>query len=269
MTALGRFLTWKFIRVFKVKNYLRRFWGNRKINIQYDSFHAMWLMYNYWVDWAEFNLIKNYIRSGDVAVDVGANIGYYSLWMSKFTGPSGKVIAFEPDIINYGRLIGNIGVNQLSGDIEAVKKAAGNIDGDIFFTIGMDGGNHIAQGNNINSIQVGSIKLDSFFIQKNIDHIVYMKVDVEGFELEVLKGCQRYLENKKIEIIQLEINKTLSNSGATVKELLSLLDKHKYSLCSYNVTTNLLEPVKYSIDAENYFSAFDLEKVNKRLKNKK
>jgi len=266
MSALGRLITWKLIRVFKIKNYVGFFWGNRKINIQYNSFHSMWLMYNCWVDWVEFNLIKNYVSPGDTVADVGANMGYYSLWMSRFTGTTGKVIAFEPDAVNFKRLKNNISINHLSNNIEAVKKAVGNIDGNISFTTGMDGENHIAQNNNENITQVASVKPDSFFAEKNIEHIVYMKIDVEGFELEVLRGSLNYLMQKKIEIIQLEINQTISNSGASVNELSGFLQMLSYTLCFYDVKSNQLQCLQDNQPIENYFAVFDLEKANEKLR---
>ena len=265
ISALKRFISWKIIRLCKLKNYKAVFWGNRIINIQYNSFHTMWLMYNYLLDWDEFNLIKNYVLDGDVVVDVGANIGIYSLWMSKYAGTHGKVFAFEPDSSNYFQLIENINLNNLGRYITPIQKAAGNVNGNISFTTGLDGENHIEKSNLHNVVDVPCVKLDDFFTENNIGHISYIKVDVEGFELDVLKGSIKYITERKIEIIQLEINQTILNSGTRIEELTDFLTKHDYELCRYCVVSNELKQVRYNEHLENYFAVFDIIKANKRL----
>ena len=222
-------------------------------------------MYNYWLDWDEFNLIKNYLLDGDTVVDVGANIGIYSLWMSKYAGTSGKVFAFEPDSSNYFKLTKNINLNNLELHITPIQKAAGNVNGKISFTTGLDGENHIEKNNLHNVVKVKCVKLDDFFSENRIDHISYMKVDVEGFELDVLKGSVKYITERKIEIIQIEINQTILNSGTSIEELTNFLAKHDYQLCCYYVLTNELKPVRYNKELENYFALFDLAKANERL----
>ena len=267
--AFKRFISWKFIRLLKLKNQQLVFWGNRKISIQYNSFSAMWLMYNCWLDWNEFNLIKNYLLDGDIVVDAGANIGIYSLWMSRFTGVRGKVYAFEPDGNNYFSLNNNINLNSLALYIIPVQKAVGNINGIISFTSGLDGENHINKNDMNNTVNVKCVKLDDFFVEYGIDHVSYMKVDVEGFELDVLRGCVNYITAKKIEIIQLEINQTMRNSGYNTDQLTDFLNTHGYQLCCYDVFAKQLKLVIYNSQIENYFAVFDLAKANKKLVVKK
>ena len=60
VSALVRFVYWKVIRLFKLKEVRYRVWNNRTILLDYNSFQSMWLMYNYIVDWEEFNLISKY-----------------------------------------------------------------------------------------------------------------------------------------------------------------------------------------------------------------
>src|SRR5215216_5285749 len=83
ISALYRFFYWKIIRVLKLKNVAYNIWDDRKFYLSYDSFHSMWVMYNCVVDWEEFNLIRDYLQPNDTTADIGANIGYYSVWMSK------------------------------------------------------------------------------------------------------------------------------------------------------------------------------------------
>ena len=63
----------------------------------------------------------------------------------------------------------------------------------------------------------------SLGLENKIDQITFLKIDVEGFELDVLKGCVEFLQNKRIEVIQLEINQRIQNSGFSVYDLIEFL----------------------------------------------
>lgn len=269
ISAFKRFLIWKGIKLLKINNFKYRFWHNRIIYLNHDSFHSMWLMYNSWVDWEEFNLIMNFVKAGDIAVDVGANMGYYSLWMSKFTGENGHVFAFEPDEINFDKLNTNIRINELSNRITTVRKAVSNDCGIINFTVGLDAQNHITSNQEGQKVSIDSVNLDFYFKENNIQHIAYLKIDVEGFELNVLQGCPEFMAAKRIDIIQLEINNTIRNSGASVNEVLNTLEENLYTLCSYDIIENKLTRITFNPEKENYFAIADLGKANKILSENK
>ncbi|GAB3195578.1 FkbM family methyltransferase [Pontibacter aydingkolensis] len=262
--AIKRFITWKFIRAARLKDIKVNFWGDRVFLINYDSFQSMWLMYNYIVDWEEFNLIKAYVRPHDQIVDIGTNMGFYSIWMSKFL-TSGNVHSFEPDHMNYNRLIKNIELNSLNDVIIANNTALSNLSGLMNFTIGLDGENHIAQSEESESILVETLTLDSYADKNNLSNFSYVKIDVEGFEKDVLEGARNLLAHQRIDIIQLEINDSLKNSGTSVVELLEQLQNYNYILCNYNFTSNSVHPIEYSASRENYFAVNNINSVNRRL----
>ena len=92
VNAIVRFFEWKFIRLFKLTNYKKKVWKDKYILLNYDSFQSMWIMYNWMVDWEEFNLIKNFIKEKDFCLDVGSNMGFYTVWFSKFS--NNKILSF-------------------------------------------------------------------------------------------------------------------------------------------------------------------------------
>lgn len=264
--ALVRFVYWKLIRLFKRKDVKYQLWDNCLILLNYDSFQSMWIMYNYFVDWEEFNLIKKYLKQNDTVFDIGSNMGFYTIWMSKFL-VQGKIHAFEPDPENFKRLQKNIALNNFQNLVEANQSAVSDVDGELWFTSGLDGENHIVDLNLQNTLSIKSQKLDSYVYQHHIStSIAYMKIDVEGFEYAVLKGANSILINKQIEIIQLEINKTIKYSGKDIDHLLTLLNFYQYSLCSYDVNANQLRRVEFKAERENYFAVNDIEKINLKLK---
>lgn len=264
--ATYRFIYWKFIRLLQLKNISYKLWGNRYIHLNYDSLQSMWIMYNYIVDWEEFNLISKIVKPSDTVFDVGANIGFYTIWMSKFV-KTGTIHCFEPDSKTIKKLELNIKKNNLDSIVKINKCAVGDNDGEVNFTEGMDGENHIAaiDDESLPVISCKILKLDTYVSQQNIDRIKYIKIDVEGFEYFVLKGAMNLLQTKKIDIIQIEVNDTIKQAGIVVEDILKLIDKFNYTLCSYNVELNQLAPVNYSTKRENYFVVSSLVKTNEEL----
>lgn len=260
--ALKRFIEWKIIKFFKLSNYKKTVWDDRKIYLNHDSFQSMWVMYNWLVDWEEFNLINDFVTTKSYCLDVGANMGFYTIWFSKFTK---NIYAFEPDTKNYLRLNKNVCANNADEYIRTFNIAVGELDGEVSFTKDLDGENHIVlnyiEGNN----SIVCKRLDSILFENKIVEISYLKIDVEGFELEVLKGLGEYISKKKIDIIQIEINKTISNSGSTVQQLLEFISTNDLQLCSYQVIEKQLKVESYHKERENYFIVFNINAINEKL----
>jgi FkbM family methyltransferase len=265
LKAFYRWVLWKFIRLLKIKNYRFRLWNDRQILINHDSFHSMWIMYNYIVDWEEFNLIARVIRPEDHVCDIGANMGYYTIWMSKFINAPLHIHSFEPDTINYERLIKNLRINNLETNISVNKVAVTDVSGVIRFTTGLDGENHISINDQGMALQVDAVSLDDYAKRHNIESFAYVKIDVEGFELLVLKGALNLLSEKKIGIIQLEVNNTLQHSEISVETLLTHLKNFSYQLCRFSLEENKLTPIAYTPDRENYFAVADVGVANQLI----
>lgn len=262
--ALYRWILWKIIKFFRLKDVKIKIWDNRFIFLDYNSFQCMWIMYNYVVDWEEFQLISKVVKSDDHVFDIGANMGFYTVWMSKFIF-TGKIHSFEPALATYNRLIKNISVNNIQHIVDANLLGISNRDGKAYFTRGLDGENHIIKNENKHSELINTQKLDTYAYNKNIPLLRYVKIDVEGFEYNVLKGADSLLRNKIIHFIQLEINITIRNSGADIEDLLDLLEQYDYALCKYDIGLNRLVPIEYSKERENYFAVYDIKEANKQL----
>lgn len=160
-------------------------------------------------------LFKRMIKKGDTIIDVGANIGYYSIMASELIGGSGKILSFEPVSKTFKRL--SVNVSPLS-NIKAHQAACGQENGKISI---YDFGDSISAGSRISSPpeidipytieEVSMIKLDDF-IDGKVDVV---KIDVEGYELNVLKGMQKIIaSNPNIKIL-LEVNKDLLIKATT------------------------------------------------------
>jgi FkbM family methyltransferase len=140
--------------------------------------------------------IKKWLRPGDTALDVGANVGWHALLMATQVGSSGHVYAFEPNDSTRARLTQGIALNQLTQvavDSRAVSDRIGRAGfeapqaGDVW-----DGTGRLTATDADGS--VACVTLDAFVAERGIDRLAFMKIDVEGWELSVLRGGRRTLE---------------------------------------------------------------------------
>jgi len=155
----------------------------------------------------ETMMLKNLIKEGMIIVDIGANIGYYTLLASKCTGCQGKVYAFEPEPDNFRLLSRNVSLNH-ADNIVAVNKAVSNKAGKcrLFIDRKFLGSHSLSAGNletkkNAESISVETVSLDSFFNEtRNIDLI---KMDAQGAEGMIIDGGMKTLKRTENLFIEL------------------------------------------------------------------
>lgn len=141
---------------------------------------------------AALRLILQHTREGSIFADIGANIGYFSV-MAALRAPSGQVVAFELGSENCSIISENIRLNAL-GNIELVHCAVSDSTGKVF-CVDSPVGNAvlkiIEKPNEKDSdlIEVPAVRLDDFFQERKSPD--FIKIDVEGAELKVLKGMRR------------------------------------------------------------------------------
>jgi len=87
--AVWRFLRWHFHKRLIGKKWIAEVWGGRKAIFYPDSRESMFLAYNHVRDWTEFTFMRRFLHESDLAIDVGANIGVYTLWLSTCIGEQG------------------------------------------------------------------------------------------------------------------------------------------------------------------------------------
>jgi FkbM family methyltransferase len=163
---------------------------------------------------------RQVLKPGDLFIDVGANIGSYTIWAGEL---GAEVIALEPASDTFALLTENVALNGYPVDL--IEAAAGSVCGITRFTSGRDCVNHLDPDGNVETLVV---TIDSII---NSRAAAGMKVDVEGFEIEVLRGCEEALSDHRIGLIQLEWN-TASKAavGADRGPVADLLARHGYSL---------------------------------------
>lgn len=268
LAALIRLWKWK-----QAKNKNNKlaylFWGDRIIYCYPDSTSSMWLIYSYFYDKKEFMFLSKYLKNTDIVFDVGANIGIYSLWISKFV-TEGKIIAFEPDPKNYQRCQEQLLNNKL-GQVVLEDIALSSENGKLKFSTGKDMENHllldIQEIDNETTIQVESKKMDLYCEDKNITAIDFIKIDVEGAEKFVFEGASQLLNSQKIKCILFEVNQQKEKFDTNDEQLMNILKKAGYSFYDYNYETNqLISLSKLPQNTHiNILAIADIDYVQKRI----
>jgi len=144
------------------------------------------------------DLLKTELRPGDCYYDVGAHAGFFCLVASRFVGPSGKIVAFEPDPENAATLKANIAKNGLT-QVTILEAAVWSSPGHVTFERASDASNrtqgHVSSANDagLHRISVPAVRLDDLVFGDGHPAPRLIKMDVEGAEWEALQGARRLL----------------------------------------------------------------------------
>lgn len=147
-------------------------------------------------------MFKTAVKEGYVVLDIGANIGFYSLLAARLVGEEGRVYAFEPDPVNYSLLIKNIEINGYDS-IFPLQKAVSDLNGKVrLYLDDKDTTAHTIRQRNGSKefVEVESVTLDEFFAGEN-RRIDVIKIDIEGAEVRAFSGMEKLIEeNEKLKM---------------------------------------------------------------------
>jgi FkbM family methyltransferase len=189
----------------------------------------------------ESALIERILRPGMTVVDVGANHGLFSLEAALLIGRAGLVHAFEPTPSTRALLVRNLAANGVS-NVRVFPAALGAAPGAARLRVhgAMSGLNTLAAQDVVwngkllradNIIEVPVTTLDAHAGAENLDRIDFLKIDVEGFELSVIRGARGLLRSGRVVRLLLEIGDlTRTSAGVDPMEILAELESLDYQL---------------------------------------
>lgn len=182
-------------------------------------------------------VFERLVRPGMTVLDIGANIGAHTLHLGQLVGTSGRVIAFEPTTWAFGKLMNNLALNpEISAHVIAQQAM---LVGDSGQTVpeNIPSSWPLKSDQNVHPklrgrdmATTGSIAMtaDSFLSQSKVDKIDFIKLDVDGYECDVLSGMQRTLR-KQQPIILMELSPyVLMEKGHSIQKLIDILDSAGY-----------------------------------------
>lgn len=200
------------------------------------------LTQNIYVGLQEFNemgFMLHFLRKEDLFIDIGANSGAYSILATSVVGAT--TIAVEPVLTSYKRLIANFELNGLASENIAMNVGLGSRPGTAIMTSSLDTRNQIV----LNQIDQPSLEVEI----TTLDHIskglspTLIKMDVEGWESEVIAGGMDTLRNPNLMAIIIELNGSGKKFGFDEKEIVRTLQGCGFREHSYDPLTRVLSRI--------------------------
>jgi FkbM family methyltransferase len=183
-----------------------------------------------WMGSAEARFLRSVVCRDSIVADIGANQGLYTVWLARLAA-SGHVYALEPDPELFQCLQMNIGSNQLT-NITAIRAAAHSRPGTLAFAANHlnRGDNRVSTNSNLSSSleKVPAVTIDEIVGKRSLD---LLKIDVQGFEIEVLLGAKETLKKNQTLTIVVEFwPYGLRQAGHEPKELFQILENAGFSI---------------------------------------
>lgn len=230
-----RVLWWKINQIFfQIPSIVTFYSSGMKCICYPNSSYGGMVMYNNLPEYPEMLFLEKYLKSNSVFLDIGANIGVYSI-IAASKIKKGKIYAFEPIPCIVEILNQNIRLNEISDRVSIIQKVVSDKSGMVKFVIqDISEVSHISTDNKSKNTLIPSIRLDDFCKLEKIKFIGAIKIDVEGAEMKVLKGLEDYLKLGKIGVLIIELNVNNSLYGSSSNEILEYLRVFNYKTFRIN-----------------------------------
>jgi FkbM family methyltransferase len=244
-------------------------YGGLKMRCYPNSRGASVMIYSScWPDYDEMHFVTRYLREGDAVVDVGANIGIYTLLTASLVGKAGRVVAFEPGSKALPILRDNVSLNRLE-QVEIREQVIGATDGEVAFLQDQDLTGRIAA-----DVDVAGGSSPSMTRCITLDRVVQGpfalgKIDIEGAEPMAFEGGKQSLldGNPPVWIMELK-DRLLKKYGWTAERFAQVIRDLGYLLTVYDANSNELTIIGHdAADRENVIAIKEsaMEHVKARL----
>ncbi len=224
--------------------------------------HGIWEPY-------ETSLVVKDLKRGDVFLDIGANLGYYTIIAGSIVGIPGKVLAFEPDLNNFNMLKKNIRLNKLS-NVTAVNAAVSDVGGKGYIYLSDDnkGDHHIYDcGGSRKRVKIDILAGDKF-IAKETDRVNFIKIDTQGSEVRILRGLASQIQENRANLsMVIEFwPYGLRQSGTSALDLTDIINHFNLPICVIDHIGHRLFPVTVA-DLEKWVNETESDPMNQGFMN--
>jgi FkbM family methyltransferase len=230
--AISRFLGWQFRQSLRRRPEKLTFVEDSVLIVEKGMFGATGNIYTGLLEFDDMAFLLHVLQPGDTFVDIGANIGAYTILAAKNAGAN--VISFEPIPSTFEKLGLNVEANQVKEKVDLRCNGVGDKAGTLRFTRTMDSINHVLRDDEIadsaDTVDVPVVTLDEMLKDQRP---ALIKIDVEGFEWPVLNGARSTLASPSLNAIIIELNGSGGQYGYDEDEIHKLLLSHGFLPYSY------------------------------------
>jgi FkbM family methyltransferase len=158
------------------------------------AFLALYAVYKQYFEAGPIERLRDFVPGGSLVLDVGANVGFFSLRFAEWVGDGGKVISIEPEDQNYNTLISTLKSAGLLNRVRAIKAVATVAAGNVFLEINpLHPADHKLSRDGT-GVAVEAVTLDDLVVDKSALRPALVKIDVQGAEMLVLQGASEILK---------------------------------------------------------------------------
>lgn len=258
--SIIRFIKWQINCKLNPYPIIYQFTENSKLVMWKGLTGATGNLYCGLLEFDDMGFLLHFLRDKDLFIDIGANVGAYTILASGEVGAS--TIAIEPIPSTFKNLIENININQIQEKVKALNIGLGSKKDILRFTQSMDTVNHVATENESDTINIEVQKLDTIILQKKP---LLIKIDVEGFETDVLEGSEEALKSEDLKAIIIELNGSGKRYGYDENLIHINLLNHGFKPYKYNPKTRKLLQIE-QFGNHNTIYIKDFEFVMNRIK---
>ncbi len=261
LSALWRFVKWQINTRLNPYPIIYPFTEKSKLIVGKGIAAATGNFYCGLMEFQDMSFLLHFLRSGDLFIDIGANVGSFTVLASAHAGAT--TIAIEPVPATFKLLMNTVFANQVHDIVTSHNIALGSAKGQIEFTDVKGAANHVATKEDKNTIKVNVDVLDHLLVEKNP---LLVKIDVEGFETEVLEGAKETLKKESLKAIIIELNGLGSRYGYDEAKIHASLLEHGFVPYLYHPYDRKFEKVE-TFGTHNTIYIRDFSMVTERVSN--
>lgn len=237
LKALGRYLRWQVGSRMLPGDVVADWVGGVRVLVRPGETGMTGNLYCGLHEFEEMAYLLHVLRPHDLFVDVGANVGAYTLLASGAVGA--RAYAFEPIPQTYERLVANLRINDLFDRVQAMNVAVSDASAPLVFETNQDTMNHVLAAGEASeqAASVSAVVLDEVLRD---EAPAVLKVDVEGYETPVIGGALRTVGNASTHSLIMEVNASGNRYGYKQDELLHRLSEMGFRSYSYDPFTRVL-----------------------------
>ncbi len=237
LRAVGESVYWQVEKRLTKRSRDLKVFNGMKLRCYPNSRGAAMMIYSGgWYDYDDMDFVRRYLRPGDAVLDIGANIGVYTLLSASIIGPTGKIVAYEPNGESFERLLENIKINGLENRVDARRVAVGETRGSVKFHKKQDVSNRIAHAGESAKEPDAFEEVPCVVLDEELRQTPFTlgKIDIEGAEMMAFRGATQMLRegNPPVWLMELK-DRLLRPFGTSAREVADLLDQSGYQLATY------------------------------------
>jgi FkbM family methyltransferase len=214
------------------------------------------------MEYEDMSFLLHYLKEDNLFFDIGANVGVYTVLASQVK--KANSVAIEPISLTYERLIDNIQINRLS-NVVSMNIGLSFEKSKLYFTTGKDAMNSVALPSDKDTLEVEVDTLDNLSSIYGYPKII--KMDVEGYETNVLRGASKTLESDNLEVIIIELNGSGNKFGYSDEDIHTNLQLMGFDSFTYDpFNREIIKLETYGEHNTIYIRKSIVNKIKKQIK---